>query len=165
MQSAYRKDHGTETVLLWGMNHVLRTIDLRKDFVLVMLDLSATFDTLDQNLLLNRHSSYLGFSLTVLNGFRLILPVGHNRLLLLVTYDTSESEVRIWSSARVDTWTSLVHPVYSSYSKHNLCFTFYADDSQRYILLLIRLIKVWPWTSVMWTRLFEGCIDNFCFSV
>ena len=88
MQSAYRKDHSTETVLLWGMNHVLRTTDLRQDFVLVMLDLSATFDTLDQTLLLGRPSCYLGFSLTVLNGFRLILPVGQNRLLLLVTYHT-----------------------------------------------------------------------------
>ena len=50
MQSAYRKHHSTETALLRVMNHVPKTIDVRQDVVLVMLDLSAAFDNLDHTL-------------------------------------------------------------------------------------------------------------------
>ena len=54
MQSAYRKHHLTETALLQVMNDVLRTVDCQRDVVLVMLDLSASFDTLDNTILLDR---------------------------------------------------------------------------------------------------------------
>ena len=47
MQSAYRKHLSTEIALLQVMNDVLRTVDCRRDVVLVTLDLSAAFDTLD----------------------------------------------------------------------------------------------------------------------
>lgn len=50
MQSAYRKHHPSESALLQVMNHVPKTIDLRQDVVLVMLDLSAAFDNLDHTL-------------------------------------------------------------------------------------------------------------------
>ena len=70
IQSAYRKHHSTETALLRAMNDVLRTVDCRKNVVLVMLDLSASFDTLDHTILLDRLSrSYFGFSHTVLRWF------------------------------------------------------------------------------------------------
>ena len=51
MQSAYCKLHLTETALLQVMNDVLRTVDCWRDVVLVMLDLSAAFDTLDHTIL------------------------------------------------------------------------------------------------------------------
>ena len=70
IQSAYRKHHSTETALLRAMNDVLRTVDCRKNVVLVMLDLSASFDTLDHTILLDRLCrSYFGFSHTVLRWF------------------------------------------------------------------------------------------------
>ena len=53
MQSAYRKHHSTEAALLWVMNDILRTVDGRRDVVLVMFDFSAAFDTLDHNILLD----------------------------------------------------------------------------------------------------------------
>ena len=52
MQSTYRNHHSTETALLRVMNAVLRTVDCQQDFVLVMLDLPAAFDTLDHTILL-----------------------------------------------------------------------------------------------------------------
>ena len=61
-QSTYRKHHSTETALLRAMNDVLRTVDCRQDAVVVMLDLSAAFDTLDHTILLDRLSRYFGFS-------------------------------------------------------------------------------------------------------
>ena len=51
MQSAYRKHHSTET-LLAVQNDLLMAIDQKKAAVLVLLDLSAAFDTIDHNILL-----------------------------------------------------------------------------------------------------------------
>ena len=53
-QSAYRKRHSTETALTRVQNHVLRAMDDSKATVLVLLDLSAAFDTVDHNFLLER---------------------------------------------------------------------------------------------------------------
>ena len=70
MQSAYRKHHSTETTLLRMTNDILRTIDRRQDVVLVLLDLSAAFDTIDHVILVERLESYFGFSKLTLNWFR-----------------------------------------------------------------------------------------------
>ena len=46
MQSAYRKHHSTETTLLAVQNDLLMAIDQKKAAVVVLLDLSAAFDTI-----------------------------------------------------------------------------------------------------------------------
>ena len=56
-QSAYKKFHGTETALLNVQNDILRTLDNRNAVFLVLLDLSAAFDTIDHNILLSRLES------------------------------------------------------------------------------------------------------------
>ncbi|CAB4015684.1 Hypothetical predicted protein [Paramuricea clavata] len=69
-QSAYRKFHSTETALLKVTNDILRTLDNHQDVILVMLDLSSAFDTLDHDILLARLESYFGFSDTVIKWFK-----------------------------------------------------------------------------------------------
>ena len=49
-QSAYRKC--TETALIRVQNDILRALDHRNDVLLVLLDLSAAFDTVDHQVLL-----------------------------------------------------------------------------------------------------------------
>ena len=51
-QSAYRKFYSTETALLRIRNDLLLAIDKRKLSALVLLDLSAAFDTIDHGILL-----------------------------------------------------------------------------------------------------------------
>ena len=50
-QSAYRKHHSTEMTLLRVTNDIFRMVDRRQDVVLVLLDLSAAFDTIDHTIL------------------------------------------------------------------------------------------------------------------
>ena len=66
-QSAYRKFHSTETALLRIYNDLLLASNKQKVSALVLLDLSAAFDTIDHNKLLCRLSSNFGFSGTALS--------------------------------------------------------------------------------------------------
>ena len=68
-QSAYRKNHSTETSLLSVVDCLLRNADDRVVSVLALLDLSAAFDTLDHPILLQRLETTFGVSDTVLRWF------------------------------------------------------------------------------------------------
>ena len=51
-QSAYRENHSTETALLKVKNDILVNMNKQHVTVLVLLDLSAAFDTVDHGILL-----------------------------------------------------------------------------------------------------------------
>ena len=52
-QSAYRQFHSTETALLKVQSDILSNVDNQEVVLLVMLDLSAAFDTTDHRILLD----------------------------------------------------------------------------------------------------------------
>ena len=59
LQSAYRELHSTETALLRVRTDILKAMDDNKAVAVILLDLSAAFDTVDHALLLNRlHHTY-----------------------------------------------------------------------------------------------------------
>ena len=60
LQSAYKKHHSCETALLRVQNDILKSIDDKKCVVLLLLDLSAAFDTVDHKILLHRLRSRFG---------------------------------------------------------------------------------------------------------
>src|SRR5437867_2889546 len=72
LQFAYRKFHSAETALLRIYNDLLVSISQRKLSALVLLDLSAAFDTIDHNSLLSRLTSNFGISGSALH---LIFPI------------------------------------------------------------------------------------------
>ena len=53
-QSALTPNHSTETALMRVQNDILMSLDNKRGVVLIMLDLSAAFDTVDHSLLLGR---------------------------------------------------------------------------------------------------------------
>ena len=56
-QSAFRSAHITETALVWVSSNISSALDRREGVFLVLLDLSAAFDTIDRELMLNRLSN------------------------------------------------------------------------------------------------------------
>ena len=59
-QSAYKCSHSTETALLKVTNDMLQKLDKGKSIMLVLLDLSSVFDTIDHGILIDRMQKEFG---------------------------------------------------------------------------------------------------------
>ena len=71
LQSAYRRGHSTETALLNYKiyNDILMAMNRQEVVLLVWLDLSAGFDTVEHSVLLSRLSTSFGIRGTALEWF------------------------------------------------------------------------------------------------
>ena len=70
LQSAYRDKHFTETALIKVQNDILTALDAGSSAILLMLDLSAAFDTIDHDILLSRSCNVYGITGNALDWFR-----------------------------------------------------------------------------------------------
>ena len=68
-QSAYEPNHSVETALLCVQNDIVKAMDTQKVTILVLLDLSAAFDTVDHKVLLRRLSQDVGVARHALKWF------------------------------------------------------------------------------------------------
>ena len=69
-QSAYRQLHSTETALLRVQNDIIHAVDSEVGAMLTLLDLSAAFDTIDHQKLLDLLNHSLGISGDTLRWFK-----------------------------------------------------------------------------------------------
>ncbi len=76
-QSGFRPSHNTETALIRVINDLLSSSDRGCISLLVLLDLSAAFDTIDHNILLNRLENFVGISGSALAWFKSCLSDRH----------------------------------------------------------------------------------------
>ena len=70
LQSAYKKHHSTETALLKMKNDILMSMNEQQVTLLVLLDLSAAFDTIHHDKLIGRLESDLGIADDALAWFK-----------------------------------------------------------------------------------------------
>ena len=69
MQSAYKAGHSTETALVRVKNDILTSMDKNQCVLLVLLDLSAAFDTVNHSKLLRVPQHRIGLGGTALMWF------------------------------------------------------------------------------------------------
>ena len=133
MQSAYRQAHSTETALLRVQNDILTAVDEKKCVFLVLLDLSAAFDTVDHNLLLSFLELHVGLTNTALGLLRDYLCDRSQRVsingvlseLSKMAYGVPQGSVLgpiLFSIYTLPLGTILRH--------HGLDYHMYADDTQ-----------------------------------
>ena len=89
LQSAYRRYHSTETALVKVANDILLNMNSQRVTLLVLLDLSAAFDTVDHAILLKRLTTDFGIGRKALEWFSSYLSGRSRRVLFEGT--TSDS--------------------------------------------------------------------------
>ena len=77
LQSAYKALHSTETAFIRVYNDIILFGGSGQNVILVLLDMSAAFDTINHEMLLTRLHQHFGISDTALDWFRDYL---HNRM-------------------------------------------------------------------------------------
>jgi hypothetical protein len=135
-QSAYRCHHSTETALQSILNDIYREIDRKKVSLLVALDISAAFDTLEHNTLLRRLQSTFGISGHMLDWIRSYLTCRHQFVKVLTscsTARTGDSGVPQGSVLGPVLFTLFVSPVARVIERAGLLHHQYADDTQLYV--------------------------------
>ena len=89
---AYKKSHSTETALIKVHNDIVTAIDSGHSVILVLLDLSAAFDTVDHRILILRLSTRFGIRNRALDWFVSYLS---DRTQYVKVKDTSSHSLRL----------------------------------------------------------------------
>jgi retron-type reverse transcriptase len=138
LQSAYRKDHSTESALLKVQNDLLVALDNGHEALLVLLDFTAAFDTIDHNTLFSRLEQRFGLSGTTLKWIKSYLS---QRSQYVSVRNKISSEVTITRGvAQGSVLGPLLFSLYISQLEdildaHSLDAMVYADDTQIYVIL------------------------------
>ena len=92
MQLAYRQNHSTETALLKVHSDILSAVDNGCVVLLVLLDLTAAFDTIDHGILLSRLRHRFGVTGATLDWLRSYLA-DRKQLVRIVSDNLSPTSV------------------------------------------------------------------------
>jgi hypothetical protein len=135
LQSSYKTGHSTETALIRIQDDMCKSIDEGNAIILLLLDLSSAFDTVDHNILIKRLENYYGIKDLALSWIKTYLT-GRRQA---VTIDGMRSE---WKPLKCGVpQGSILGPILFTLYTQPLCdilrskgvdFHLYADDTQIY---------------------------------
>ena len=159
LQSAYRQNCSTETALLHVHDSVIRSIDERKGVIMLLIYLSAAFDTIDHDILLNTLSNTIGVKDRCLSWFAAYLQ--HRQYTVLIAGEQSRPHkltcgVPQGSVLGPLLFTIYMTPLASLLKLHGMTYHLYADDTQ-----LFQEFSLSDNTSPeMAVRKMERCVTN-----
>ena len=136
MQSAYKQLHSVETALLRISDDILRAVDNKKAVIIILLDLSAAFDTIDHEVLLQRLHVDFKVDATALAWFRSYLHC--RRQMVNINGTLSEEALLKYGVPQGSVlgpllFTLYIAPLGEIARHHGLQVHFYADDTQLYV--------------------------------
>jgi len=137
-QSAYSEGHSTETVLLDVLDSVYSAADDKQVTVLIGLDLSAAFDTVCHETLLQRLQVEFGVSGTALSWIQSFVE-GRTQFVKLGQRQSSEVELAVGvpqgSVLGPILFTVYGSPVADVIADHGVRYHQYADDTQLHLAM------------------------------
>ena len=135
-QSAYKQLHSTETALVRVNNDILVALDNHLSVILLLLDLSAAFDTVDHGILLDRLSHRFGICGLALSSFKSYLS---NRFQFVEIRGEKSSHQPLTCGVPQGSvlgpilYLLYTSPLWDIVRRYNMGFHFYADDTQLYL--------------------------------
>jgi len=133
LQSAYRPDHSTETALLLVHDTIQRAIDTDMAVFVVLLDLTAAFDTVDHSILMQRLSLDFGVSGIPYNWFKSYLHMRSCQVLVKGVHSDPVDLVYGVPQGSVlgpQAFVYYTHTIGQIIRKHGIQYHVYADDVQ-----------------------------------
>ena len=140
-QSAYRKCHSTETLLIKVQNDILESLDKGHATILVMLDVSAAFDVVDHQRLLDRHRQLFGINGTALEWLESYLS-GRSQCVVIGNEKSSSVNIEFGfpqgSVLGGKKFIMYATPLGTLIFHHKVDHKCYADDTQKYISFCLK---------------------------
>ena len=134
-QSGYRKGHSCETAITKIHNDILLQVDSKSHVVLMLLDLSAAFDTINHSVLLKRLKNYYNIQGTAYNWIKSYLS--NRTFKVIVNNSVSDSAVLEIGVPQGSILGPLLFILYTKdleeiATKYGFYVHLYADDTQIY---------------------------------
>ena len=132
-QSAYKKFHSTETLLTRIHNDIMENGNSGNETLLVMLDLSAAFDTIDHKILLSRLHNMYGIEGTALKWFKSYIT---DRTSSVAINESTSDKMKLkcgvpqGSKLGPVLFNTYVAPMSEIARKHGISDQKYSDDEQ-----------------------------------
>ena len=132
LQSSFRAGHRTETAFLKLMNDIMLAMDSKCVTPLVLLDLSAAFDTINHEILINQLQNKVGLQGAVLNLYNCLIEVSEylsvEHFLHALTWIAELLKTLLWDRYCLFHSSQLFDVI----EKHLPCIHCFADDTQLY---------------------------------
>jgi len=158
-QSAYKCGHSTETALLKVKSDIDMALDNGDGVILVLLDLSAAFDTVDHLILYNRLENMFGIKGTALQFFISYLVDRYQQVQINeVISERIQLETGVPQGSVLGPLLFLCYmrPLALLIEKHGVMYHGYADDTQLYIRFTRNSEQS---LKIAMTKM-EACIEN-----
>ena len=156
LQSAYKQHHSTETALIKVSNDILLELDNRKCVYLVLLDLSAAFDTIDHQVFLSQMQTQYGMAGSVHDWMKSYLQDRQQRVHVNgAPSDKVELQYGFPQGSCVGPFGFKLYtkPLTEIARRHGISIHLYADDTQLYTSFL-------PKDSESALERMEECIED-----
>ena len=135
-QSAYKQHHSVETALTRVQNDVILSLDQRDEALLVLLDFTSAFDTIDHDIMLTRSARRYGFGGCVHNWLKSHLSDRSHVVKIENNFSGSvPDECGVPQGSAMGLILSSLDsaPIYDIIQAHGISSMIYADDVQVYL--------------------------------
>ena len=135
LSSAYRQGHSTESVLLKVCADILHNMEQQRVTLLVLIDLSAAFDTVDHPILFQCLEKQFGFRDSVLLWYKSYLSDRKQCIILKDMWSNAfDLPFRVSQGSCLGPvlFTQFASSLFNIFNKHSVCAHVYANDHQLY---------------------------------